>query len=292
MIDLHRLAGFHLVATAGGYARATRAAAYPITQPALHQQVRKLEAEIGLTLLERLGKDQMVPPAAGAHLLEFIRPFFRDLPATVRRIQTGAFDGELSIQAESLLIRQLLPDWLLALRKQRPDVQLRLQEIAQPDLDALRTGRTDVMIAYLPDIPDDIAAQTVATLHPYVVLPRELAGSRKSSPRLNSLADTPFLSYPPGSRRHTLQMQVLAQHHTAPTRTISADTADSILGFVESGLGWSLLPSLDRKGPPGRRLAAFPLERPKLSFPISLAWRKDAAENPMLDALIRCAPKA
>ena len=34
--------------------------------------------------------------------------------------------------------------------------------------------------------------------------------------------------------------------------------ADSILGFVESGLGWSLVPSLDRNGPPGRRLSPPP----------------------------------
>ena len=50
MIDLHRLAGFHLVATSGGYAKAARAADYPITQPALHQQVKKLEAEVGVEL--------------------------------------------------------------------------------------------------------------------------------------------------------------------------------------------------------------------------------------------------
>ena len=55
MVDLHRLEGFWLVATHGGYARAARAAAYPITQPALHQQVKKLEAEVGITLLERVG---------------------------------------------------------------------------------------------------------------------------------------------------------------------------------------------------------------------------------------------
>ncbi|MCA8977321.1 MAG: LysR family transcriptional regulator [Planctomycetes bacterium] len=291
MVDLHRLAGFHLVATAGGYARAARAAPYPITQPALHQQVRKLEAEIGMQLLERVGKDQMAPTAAGAHLLAFVDPFLRDLPAVVRRIQTGEFDGELSIQAESLLIRQLLPGWLLALRKRRPNVELRLEEIAQPDVDALRSGRADVVVAHLPEVPDDIATQTIAILHPCIVVPRELAGKRSRSPRLRDLVDTPFLSYPPGSRQQALQMQALALHEAAPQRTIALDTADSILGFVESGLGWSLVPSLDRNGPSGRRLSAYPLERPKLTFPVVMAWRKDTPENPMLDALISCAPR-
>ena len=100
MIDLHRLAGFHLVAKEGGYAKAARAAPYPITQPALHQQVRKLEGEVGITLLERVSKDRMQPTPAGAQLLNFIKPFFRDLPRVVDSVRTGNFDGALTIHAE------------------------------------------------------------------------------------------------------------------------------------------------------------------------------------------------
>ncbi|MCA8948015.1 MAG: LysR family transcriptional regulator [Planctomycetes bacterium] len=290
MIDLHRLAGFHLVATSGGYAKAARAAPYPITQPALHQQVRKLEQELGLTLLERVGKDRMLPTPAGAELLQFVSPFFRDLPMVVRRLQSGDFDGALVIQAESLLIRQLLPGWLAALRRKRPKIELRLEEIAQPDLDALRAGRTDVLVAHVPELPDDIAAETVAIVHGCLVVPRATHHGKRA-PRLTDLADSTFLSYPPGSRHHALQLQALALHGVTPRTTIALDTADSILGFVESGLGWSLVPSLDPNGPSGRRLAAFPLERPKITFPIVIAWRKDAPENPMLDALLEVVPR-
>jgi DNA-binding transcriptional LysR family regulator len=290
MIDLHRLAGFCLVATHGGYARAARAADYPITQPALHQQVRKLEAEVGLTLLERIGKDRMRPTPAGAHLLAFAQPFLRDLPDVVRRLRTGEFDGVLSIHAESLLIRQLLPPWLQALRRQRPHAQLQLQELLRPDPTPLRTGAADALLAYLPDPPDDIATQVVAEVHACLVVPRERAphGHR---PPLASLADLPFLTYPPDSRPHALQMQALVNEGHTPRQRIVVDTADTMLGYVESGLGWSLVPSLDPDGPPGRRLAAFAWGRPRVTFPVVLAWRKDAPENPMLDALIACAPR-
>lgn len=290
MIDLHRLEGFCLVADHGGYARAARAASYPITQPALHQQVRKLEAEVGLQLLERLGKDQMRPTPAGQALLAFVGPFLRDLPAVVRRLRTGEFDGVLSIQAESLLIRQLLPGWLGALRKKRPHCQLRLQEMPAGDVAPLRTGAADAIVAYLSEVPDDIASQVVAELHPCIVVPKERAPTRRQPP-LGELADLPFLAYPIGTRPHTLQMQALASVGVAPPHTIGLDTADTILGYVESGLGWSLVPSLDPAGPTGRRLAAFPWGKPRVTFPVVLAWRKDAPEHPMLDALIACAPR-
>lgn len=291
MIDLHRLAGFRLVATEGGYSRAARAADYPITQPALHQQVKKLEAEIGLELLERIGKDRMRPTPAGAHLLAFITPFFRDLPAVVRSLRTGEFDGALSIHAESLLIRQLLPGWLLALRRRHPNVRLHLQELLVADVAPLRTGHADLLVTHLAEVPDDITTRHVADLHPCLVVPRERAGNAHRAPRLASLLDLPFLAYPYGSRPHALQMQALSEEGVAPKQTIGLDTADAILGFVESGLGWSLVPSLDRAGPTGRRLAAFPWGRAKTTFAVVAAWRKNAPPNPMLDAFLATAPQ-
>lgn len=291
MIDLHRLAVFHLVATQGGYARAARAADYPITQPALHQQMKKLEQEVGVALLERVAKDRMQPTPAGLRLLAFAAPFFRDLPAVVRGLGTGSFGGSLSIQAESLLIRGLLPAWLGALRRSHPGIELHLEELQHVDVGPLLAGRTDALVAFLPEVPDSIATQTVALLHPCLVVPRERAPARARAPRLAELADLPFLAYPAGTRPRALQAEALARKSVEPSELITLGTADSILGFVESGLGWSLIPSLDPKGPSGRRLAAFPLGRPTRTFPVSLAWRKDAPQNPMLDALIESAPQ-
>ena len=289
MVDLHRLAGFHLVATTGGYARAARAASYPITQPALHQQVRKLEAEVGVSLLERVGKDRMQPTPAGAHLLQFIEPFFRDLPRVVENIRVGEFDGSLTIHAESLLIRQVLPGWLVALRKKRPKAQIHLHEAIQVDLDVLRSGSADVLIAHVAEIPDDIASQIIAVAHACLVVPRDRA-PRRGLPKLEELNEMPFLSYPVDSRQYALQLRALAMHDITPTSAIALDTADAILGYVESGLGWSLVPSLDPDGPKGRRLTAYPWGQPRLKFPVVMAWRKDAPEHPMLDAMIACAP--
>ena len=289
MIDLHRLAGFHLVATSGGYAKAARAADYPITQPALHQQVKKLEAEVGVELLERIGKSTMQPTPAGRLLLDFVSPFFRDLPRMIERIRAGEYDGSLAIHAESLLIRQLLPGWLMALRKRRPRAQLSLQELVHVDLDLLRSGAADVLIAHVPEVPDDIASQQIATVHACLVVPRERA-PRRGRPRLRDLSDVPFLTYPVGTRHHALQLQALAVDGIVPSTTMALDTADTILGYVESGLGWSLVPSLDADGPKGRRLAGYPWGRPRVTFPILMMWRRDAPEHPLLDEMIACAP--
>jgi DNA-binding transcriptional LysR family regulator len=294
MIDLNRLRGLHLVAESGGYASAARNAPYPITHAALHQQVKKLEDEVAMQLLERIGKDRMQPTPAGARLLAFVAPFLRDLETVLQSLRTGEFDGALTIHAESLLIRQLLPPWLLSLRRRRPRMQLHLVELLRVDVDLLRTGAADVLVAHLPEPPDDIATQHVADVYACLVVPRHHApehrATRRGRPNLRDLRALPFLAYPAGSRQHALQMQALALHDALPSQVLNLDTADAILGYVESGLGWSLVPSLERGGPRGRRLAAYAFGDPPESFPIVMAWRKDMPENPMLDTLIHTAP--
>lgn len=294
-MDLNRLASLALVAREGGYARAARAASYPITPSALHQQLDKLAAEVGVELLLRVGKDGMRPTPAGERLLAFVAPFLRDLPTVVDEIRGGRFGGRLTIHAESLLIRHLLPDWLHQLRQVRPDADVHLQELPVASVEPLRRGLADVVVAHFDELPADIAGETVAELHPCVVLPRDVVQpsgqtQRRVTPSaLRSLAELTFLAYPAGSRHFDLQRQALARRGLVPKRTMHLDTADVILGFVASGLGWSLVPSLDPNGPSGPRLLALPLRRPKRTFPVQMAWRKDAPPHPLLDALIACA---
>lgn len=289
MLNLDRIAVFALVANEGGYAKAARAASYPITQSALHQQVRKLEAEVGINLLERIGKDRMQPTDAGRRLLAFAAPFLRGLPTVIQEIRGGHQGGTLTLHAESLLIRHLLPDWLHRLRRQRPDAEIHLQELVVADYTPLLNGTADVLLAHLPDPPATVATEQVAELHACIVLPHDEKLTRFTASARRALTTLTFLAYPAGSQRAALQLQALSLHKFAPARIMHLDTADLIIAYIESGLGWSLLPSLDPAGPQGRRIQSYPLRRPRRTFPVCLAWRKDHPEHPLLDALMECA---
>ena len=86
-------------------------------------------------------------------------------------------------------------------------------------------------------------------------------------------------------------MQALHAQGVRPPHIITTSSVDSILGFVESGLGYSLVPSLAASGPKSRGLVARPLSLAKVDFPVVAAWRKDAPENPLLDTVLECAPE-
>src|SRR4051794_21338849 len=122
MIQLHQLEGFYRVANAGGYARAAREFPYPISQPGVFAQVRRLEEQLGIRVLEKVAKDRVVPTRAGKTLLTFCAPFFEHLPEVVGAIVRGASAGVLRLEAGALEIQEILPAWLRRVRAALPDV--------------------------------------------------------------------------------------------------------------------------------------------------------------------------
>jgi DNA-binding transcriptional LysR family regulator len=291
MIQLHRLEGFYWVAKAGGYAAAARAFPYPITQPAVHQQVKKLEGDLGVELFERVAKDKIQLTVAGQRLYRFVTPFFEGLPSVVRAVQSGDFGGTLILQAAPLLVRHLMPRWIQRLRKRMPEARIELVEVAQTDVRRLRDGSADLLVDFLPEWPDDVATMQVAKLRGFLVISSKHPLAKKTRPSLAQLGGETFISYSPGGLAHDMQMRALEEHGIAPREMLSASTAESILGFVDAELGFSLLPWLDPDGPRVPGVTSIPLWSPPVEFPVMAAWRKDTPENPLLDAALETAPK-
>src|SRR3982751_4342026 len=102
MMSLQRLEGFYWVVRAEGYARAARAFPYPITEPGVHQQVRRLEAELGVRLFRRVAKDRMVLTPHGRALMAVVQPFIDSLRVTVDALRASAFGGTLRLGAAAL----------------------------------------------------------------------------------------------------------------------------------------------------------------------------------------------
>jgi DNA-binding transcriptional LysR family regulator len=290
-IQIHRLEGFYWVARTGGYARAARAFPYPITQPAVHQQVKKLEHDLGLKLFERVGKDRMQLTSSGERLFRFCSSFFEQLPGVLRSIRQGDYAGTLKIHAAPMMLRTLMPAWIQRIAKQRPGVQIDLSEAGVPDLAVLRGGAADLLVDHLVEVPPDIATLRVGTLRAFVIFPARHPLAQRKRFTLQHCQDETFISYTPGTLPCELQMRAFAEHGAAPRRMLSAGSAETILGFVEAGLGFSIVPWLTEDGPRGRGIEVRPLTAPKVEFPVYAAWRKDTPENPLLDAALETAPK-
>jgi DNA-binding transcriptional LysR family regulator len=293
MVELHRLEGFYRVAVTGGYARAARAFPYPITQPAVHQQVSKLERELGVRLFERVGKDRMVPTSHGRALLTFCAPFFEQLPSVVRTLQDGTHGGVLRIDAAAMEIEYVLPLWIARLRKQRPDIRIDIEEVSYGDGSRLLRGETDLVVDYQPSLPEHVESRAIATYYTFIAAPRAWLQDRKrhlplhkGAALLAKLADAPFVGFHPSMPHHAMQMAALREAGNAPQHTLSASSVNAILALVRAGLGYSLVPWPDTSGPRAVGMQAVRLTGPGTEFPVCASWRARSPEDPLVAAAL------
>lgn len=290
-MNLQRLEGFYWVAKLQGYARAARAFPYPITQPGVYQQVRRLEEDLGVRLFERVGKDKVVLTPRGQLLWDAFAPFYESLGAVEARVRGGVIGGTLRIHSGGLLLRYFLPEWLRRLQSKRPEIRVALTELRAVDLSLLRGGDTDLIVDWIPDVPMDLVVKEVARTEAWIVAPSSGPYAQKGKLSLSALADVPFIAYHSDRTLKALQLEALKQHGVQAQEAFAGDSADTIMGFVAAGLGFSLVPMLTGHPPRIAGVVAQRLERPAAVFPIYAIWRKAAATHPLISAALEVAPE-
>lgn len=288
-MQLQRLEGFYWVARERGYARAARAFPYPITQPAVHQQVKKLESELEVRLFERVAKDRLRLTAAGERLFAFCAPFVEQLEGVIEEIRSETHGGTLRIDTSTLVLRELLPEWLRALRARRPDIQVDVEETSVPSVERLVSGACHVAIDFCEAVPPECDAQRVATSYAFLVIPSDHPAARHTNAA--ALRNEPFVSYHPSLPHHALQMAAVRERIGVPSRTLSASSADAILALVRAGLGFSVIPWLDQRGPRIQGVTARRQHGPGTIFPILALWPK-GVRHPLREALIDAKPRS
>lgn len=285
--QLHRLEGFYRAARARSFARAARAFPYPITAPGVHAQVRLLERELGTPLLVAVAKGELRPTPAGEALLAFCAPYFEALPRVLASLSARSFGGTLRIDAAPLFTQTLLPPWLARLRALRPDVDVAIADAHGPSLARLRSGEADLLVDYLERVPDGFVARTVGRSHAFVAVPADHPYARRRDVRL--LRGETFVAYAPDLPHHALQLDALrARLGGAPARTLTAPSVAALLAFVGAGLGFSIVPWPDQRGPDAPGVALFRERAP--TFPVLAVARRVAHPHPLLDALLAVAP--
>src|SRR5687767_3134975 len=189
MIQLQRLEGFYWVARYEGYARAARSFPYPITQPGIHQQVKRLEAELGVRLFERVGKDRVILTPEGRALYDYVAPFLEGLGAVARSLRSGEVGGRLRIHASGHVLRYLLPPWLRRLQRQRADIEVELFESKVPAVALVRSGEADLLVDHLTEVPADLEARQVGRTRPFLVFPSDHLLARAGRVKPEQLGD-------------------------------------------------------------------------------------------------------
>ncbi|MEZ4474578.1 MAG: LysR family transcriptional regulator [bacterium] len=153
--DWNHARAFLAAAEEGSYSAAARALG--TAQPTIGRQVAALEAELGVTLFERVGRGIALTPT-GLDLLDELRAM-RDAATRVSLVAAGqaaSLDGEVTITASQVVTAYVLPPILAAIRRTHPGIRLEL--VASNSAKDLLRREADIAVRnFRPTEPDLIA---------------------------------------------------------------------------------------------------------------------------------------
>ncbi|MFB9263688.1 LysR substrate-binding domain-containing protein [Bradyrhizobium erythrophlei] len=251
-----------------------------IAQPPLSQQIRQLEEELGVTLLQRNSRPVRLTEA-GELFLTRARTLLQSLEAAVadvRRIGRGQA-GKLAVGFVGSAMFAGLPDIIGAYRDACPDVELVLDEMLAADIaEALRRRQIDVGFARPPLPPEPGFAQRLILEEPYVAaLPRAHPLAARSEIALAKLSDDAFVLYPAQPEPSVTALIVAACQAAGFTPRIAQEVLhlQTAIGLVAASVGVSLVPQGAARAQTGRGVAYVPLAAPTVMAPLTIIWREE-----------------
>lgn len=240
-MESRHLRYFRVAAEEEHFGRA--AARLNVSQPALSQQIRDMERELGVDLFERLPRGVALS-SAGRVFLEGLRPLlsdFEDLRQRTRRAALGEV-GRLRVALnEFAMSHEIIATGFKAFRRSFPEVELDIVPMVSRDqIDALRENRISAGFLYhKPDSSSELSRQFIALDEYVLAMPKDhpLASRRVIS--LRDLEGQPFISV-----RRTLASDFFAQlYKTCSAANVKIDILQevdnhaTVLDLVSVGMG-------------------------------------------------------
>lgn len=268
-----QLRAFHQVAVTGGFSRA--AEALHLTQPAISEQVRRLEQEYDVLLFVRHHRQVELTPEGQSLLAITHRLFECEARALDFLSETRALRaGELRVMADSAIhITGLLAQY----RRRYPGVRV-----------ALRTGNSDAVVAALYGFEADVGVlgavpqeRALATV-PLGATPitgfaaRGTPWAALGRLDLAQLSALPLVMREPGSRTRARIEEAAAARGVTLLPAIEAEGREAVRELVASGAGVGFVSEAEFGADP--RIVALPLAGPPLLMEEALVCLAERAE--------------
>lgn len=284
-VTLRQLRVLLAVAEQGGFARAGDDIG--LSQPAVSQAVRSLEAELGVKLLDRTTRE-VVLTAAGQSLVAPLRRVLGELDGVLDEARGlgAAARGIVHVASAPTISGGLMPQVLAAARQRYPELQVRLSDQAQQlAIEGVHSGAVDFAVLVGMDEADPLIEQQPLVDERFVlVCPAGHALAAKKELRLADLAGQPLVLLDHSSGSRPLIDRAFARAGVTPQVAIDVGHPATAFRMVQAGLGVSVLPALSLPLPDAKALRAVALEA-ALSRQVVLAKRKQRSLSPAAQRL-------
>jgi LysR family transcriptional regulator, cyn operon transcriptional activator len=190
-VNLRALRTFVAVVDSGGLGRASER--LHVSQPAASRQIDALEAQFGVPLFQRVGR-QLQLTSEGEDLLRQSRRLLADTELLVERARAlkSGQAGTLRVAAAPQNISSLLAPFLPRYRDQYPGIDVRIIE-GSAMLQRSRLERGEVHVAIMAARDGRFAQRLLGPLHALAVLPKKHRLGRRAVIEITELAEEPLL---------------------------------------------------------------------------------------------------
>jgi len=290
MMDLSALRSLEAVDVHGSVVAAAEALGF--TPSAVSQQIKRLERQSGVTLLERVGRGVILSGPARILVEEGAR-----IAADLERLETdlhahaGEVTGDLVLIGFSTAMRGLIGPVAADLMERHSGLRIRLREVEPwQAVDEVAAGQADVAVVHrwgdVPiAIPDHLDRAGVHRDEAEVIVRRDhrLAGRRTVRPK--DLVDERWIATPEGTICRQWLMRMYAGTGRLPVIEHTSMEFDSHLALVAAGLGIALVPRLGRSPLP-EGTCAIAVTDPVPEREVLAVWRRSQGRSPAVRALV------
>jgi DNA-binding transcriptional LysR family regulator len=290
MIDLAALRSLEAVDQLGSVVAAAEELGF--TPSAVSQQIKRLERQSGVELLERVGRGVILSGPGRILVAEGAR-----IAADLERLETdlhahaGDVVGEISLVGFSTSMRGLVAPVAASLMAEHPDLRIRLVELEPWDaVEQVAGGQADVALVHrwgdvVLEIPDHLERRTVHHDEAEVIVHQDHRLARRRRVSVDDLVDERWIATPEGTIcRQWLHRMYAGTGRLPQIEHVSMEFA-SHLALVSAGLGIALIPRLGR-GPLPADTRAVRVTDPVPERETLAIWRHSQDRSPAVQAIV------
>jgi DNA-binding transcriptional LysR family regulator len=290
LFTLSQLGCFVAVAEELHFGRA--AARLHMTQPPLSRQIRLLEQEVGVVLLDRDGRTVRVTPAGRVFLPEARRilRLAEESSLAVRRIPTGA-GGTLTVGFTAVSVHGYVQSFLRLVAVELPHVDLVLREMVTADqVEGIASGDVDLGFVRPPVTRAGLLSRVVQSER--LLLAGPSASFSGAPVPVSSLDGAALVMYSPVESRYfyELLLGLTVRAGVRPRYVQYVSQVHTMLALVQAGVGLAVVPeSATALHPDG---VVFCELSGVLEFPaveLAATWHS-ASDNPVLGRALGLLP--
>jgi LysR family transcriptional activator of glutamate synthase operon len=218
-----------------------------VAQSAVSRQISNLEAELGVQLFIREGRNVKLTPI-GRIFLQRVEAAMTEIEKAIQEISEflDPEAGEIRVGFPHSLAAYTLPTVVSAFRREHPNIRFQLRQgIAAHLIEDLLKGEIDLaLVSPVPTDHPDVEGHILFTEEMVAILPPNHSLAGNTSIRLKQLENEPFVMFRPGYTLRKIVVEACERAGFKPKIAFEGEETDTIRGLVAAGLGVGLLPAI------------------------------------------------